>query len=168
MPKTSVCDVCGREVRNPQLVLIEGAKLKVCPQCAKFGTKIKRERPDNRGKVKSRRSYTRKTGRYNDFDEMVIVEDFSKIIKREREKRGWTQDELGQKLKIKGSIIRKIEGGREPTEVVRKQLENLFGINLLTVAPSEADTTYSSSPKSSKGLTLGDVVHLKKKKREED
>ena len=164
MSKTEVCDVCGREVLNPQLVLIEGAKLKVCPQCAKFGTKIKY----NKKKVKSRRSYTRKTGKYSDFDEMVIVEDFPKIIKREREKRGWTQDELGQKLKIKGSIIRKIEGGREPTEVVRKQLENLFGINLLTVAPSEADTTYSSGSSSSKGLTLGDVVHLKKKKRDED
>jgi putative transcription factor len=165
---TERCDVCGREVRNPQLCLIEGAKLKVCPQCAKFGTKIKRESTYKKSKVSSRKSYTRKTGRYSDFEEMVIVDDFPKIIKREREKKGWTQDELGQKLKIKGSIIRKIERGREPTEVVRKQLENLFGINLLTVAPSEADTTYYSTPKSSKGLTLGDVVHLKKKKRDED
>ncbi|MBD3226552.1 MAG: TIGR00270 family protein [Candidatus Lokiarchaeota archaeon] len=167
MPKTQICDVCGKEIHGkPQLCLIEGAKLKVCPRCARFGTKIQ-ETPERKRKPirkTSRSSYRRSSS----FEEMDLVDDFNKIIKREREKRGWTQDELAKKLKIKGSIISKIEGGRPPTNDIRKKLENIFNINLMTVIDTGEAYKYTKI-KSSDGsdLTLGDVVHLKKKKSKE-
>ncbi|MHA1311464.1 MAG: multiprotein bridging factor aMBF1 [Candidatus Helarchaeota archaeon] len=163
MPRPEICDVCGQEIYGkPQLCLIEGAKLKVCPKCAKFGTKI-RETPSKKSNISNKKVHRKRYGRKREFEEMELVENFNTIIKREREKRGWTQDELGQKLNIKGSLIKKIEGGREPTDDVRRKLENIFGINLMTVANTNEVYSYKTTTKSSE-LTLGDIVHLKKKR----
>ncbi|TFF89186.1 MAG: TIGR00270 family protein [Promethearchaeota archaeon] len=168
MPEPQICDVCGKEIYGkPQLCLIEGAKLKVCPRCARFGTKIKEVPKRTRGT--KRRSYTPKYRKPTSFEEMELVDDFNKIIKREREKRGWTQDELAKKLKIKGSIISKIEGGRPPTIDIRKKLETIFNINLMTVVDTGEAYRYTKLKNSKNGdLTLGDVVHLKKKKSRDD
>ncbi|MHA1229233.1 MAG: multiprotein bridging factor aMBF1 [Candidatus Helarchaeota archaeon] len=163
MPRKEICDVCGQEIYGrAQWRLIEGAKLKVCQKCAKFGTQIK-ESVKTTPRVRNKKGYRRKSSYRPEFAEMELVEDFNKIIKREREKRGWTQEELGKRINIRPSLIRRIESGQEPTDDVREKLEKIFGINLLTVADIDEGFEYKTKHKS-EGLTLGDIVHLKKKK----
>ncbi|MHA1269730.1 MAG: multiprotein bridging factor aMBF1 [Candidatus Helarchaeota archaeon] len=168
MSRSEVCDVCGQEIfGKPQFCLIEGAKLKVCYKCSKFGTKIK-EPPKRQYKSRSSKSSSRRIGRNKHIEELELVEDFNKIIKREREKRGWTQHELGQKINVRESLIRKIEAGREPTDDLRKKLEELLEINLLTVVDIGESLKYKTAPKPSGDLTLGDVVRIKRKKNKKE
>jgi len=157
MRNKQVCDVCGREIEGKaQYCLIEGAKLRVCSNCAKFGTKII-EKPTFKSKSTIRRRYRR----YDDMQDLELVEDFNKIIKREREKRGWTQAELARRIKVRESLIRNIESGRIPPDDVRKKLENILGVSLVTTADI---SEYYVKPSSKTELTLGDVVHFKRKK----
>ena len=34
------CELCGNEMSRPKEVLIEGSKLKVCQECAKYGKEV--------------------------------------------------------------------------------------------------------------------------------
>ena len=167
MSKKEVCDVCGAEISGKgQFVMIEGAKLKVCYNCSKFGTKIK-DQPKRPERPAKKTTYIRKPRGLDYTEEMELVENFNKIIKSEREKRGWTQEQLAQKIYVRDSIIRKIEGGRIPTDEVREKLEKILGINLLTVA-DEGDKFLTRKEIKDENLTLGDVVRLKKRKEKGD
>ena len=167
MPISEVCDVCGQKIYGRSHIRkIEGATLKVCSNCAKFGTRIKGPSKKPVG-YRSEKKVDRNYQEHKNYQEMELVEDFNIIIRHEREKKGWTQDELGQKINVRGSIIRKIENGREPTDIVRKKLEKLFNINLMTVSESEGGLRFKKVSKS-KDITFGDIVHLKKKKPIDD
>ena len=114
------CEICGSEGKLRK-VRIDEAELNVCEKCMKFGTPValpvkifKRESSTPRG-----------------FELEDVVEDFGKIIKRERERKGWTQTVLAHKVQERESLIRKIERSEIfPEESIRKKLENTLGVVL--------------------------------------
>jgi len=140
------CEVCGsRDARRR--AKIEGAILTVCDDCARTGEEVARVTITRRPKP------VFKAPRGIDYQ---LKKDFSSIIKKNREKRELTQEQLAAKLKEKHTIIRRIEEGWEPPLPVIKKLERFFRIHLMA---SSTDSDYKLKTKK-KTLTLGDIAEI--------
>ena len=89
-----------------------------------------------------------------------LVENFNEIIRKEREKRGWSQKELAKRIQEKESLIRKIENAEiTPEKEIIEKLERLFNIKLREkVQEVKVNLSKKLTP------TLGDIVVIKKKK----
>lgn len=157
------CDVCGQPVLGkPLKVIIEGAKLAVCPRCAKLGKPYVEPAPRRIGQrlsgtyhpSRSTRPVPRQT-----LEELEVVEGFAAKIREAREKRGLTQEDLARRVKEKLSIIQKIESGKmTPDMKLCRELEHSLRIVLLT---SRAEIPVSAGLAAAPGLTLGDVAKVK-------
>jgi len=145
------CEICGSNIRGKaHRVILEGTELNVCDACAKYGHEVKqvpkataagtgRVAAGKMGKVPAGRvpaGITFRTGsrrRPDMFDQMTdeLLSDYGFAIRRAREARGMSQEELAREIKEKSSLIKKLE--REdlrPEDSVRKKLERVLGISL--------------------------------------
>jgi putative transcription factor len=163
------CELCGGEIRGaPRTVHIEGAELRVCVPCSKYGTEVQRPRgpapvPEARGRQGTPRvpQPAVQRRRRDLFDRMGgdIAEDYSDRIRNARLAKGWTQKELALEIMERELLIKKVEkGDLVPEEELRKKLEGVLGISLIESAESEV-----KSPKG-KGITttFGDIISIKK------
>ncbi len=169
-------------------VVIEGASMLVCPDCAfKFGqssnesvqsgshpkrrtswtepvrqTTPRPQQPSQILKPKPRTTSKKSSGVL--LDDMELVEDFAKIIRTARQGKGMSQDELAQRVGESISTLKSIESGRQkPTEKTIRGLERELDISLLEplgTVPIKASKFQSGAS----GPTLGDRVIVKKKK----
>ncbi|MEA1994412.1 MAG: multiprotein bridging factor aMBF1 [Euryarchaeota archaeon] len=154
-----ICEICGKEIRGKVTeVYIDGARLKVCPTCRKFGTKAepKKKKGKPHPKVRSKKQYSRRRK-----DDLKIVPDYSERIKNAREKRNISQKKLASKINEKESVIHRLETkSMTPSNKLAKKLEKALEIKLRDKI-SEVDL--QKYAKNSKGLTIGDVIKIKKK-----
>jgi putative transcription factor len=61
-----------------------------------------------------------------------LVDDYSSKVRKNRERLGLTQDQLGAKINEKGSVISRIESGHmEPDLKMAKKLERFLGVTFL-------------------------------------
>jgi len=153
------CEICGREIKGRSYtILVEGSEMIVCARCKDYGTE-KPFKDVKKLQLKKKRAKP-KSEPIEFMDE--LVENFNLIVRREREKRGWSQAELAKKIQEKESLIRKIENGEiTPEPEVIEKLERLFGIKLREKVPEVKVETAGSKITP----TLGDVVVVKKKKK---
>jgi len=166
------CEVCGRQIYGkPHRVIIEGAKMTTCAKCAELGSgywepELKRQKSLTR--ITSGRSFPPRVSvrkRASSVPEnLVVTENFGSIVRKARERLGLSHEDLGRKIKEKVSVIRKIETEKiVPDRRVANKLEHALGIKLLVplvepkVPPIFAPAT--------RGVTLGEIVYLKKEKR---
>ena len=163
------CEVCGKTLHEkPVLVEIEGATMRVCGGCSKFGQPVKtqvntRSRPPIRKPLDGTRP-TKSFQRKSRTNELEPIENLAETIRKERQKRNMTQDEFGKLLFEKASIINKIESGRStPPYPTLIKIGKKLGITLL-VPVKEIDERYTSNT-IEKPVRLGDVVHIKKGKK---
>jgi len=160
------CEICGRKIVGKRYrILVEGSELTVCESCKDLGV----ERPIKKAKpavvkpmpkpISKPVSKPRQISKPLEF-EYELVENFHEIIRREREKRGWSQEELAKRIQEKVSLIRKIENAEiTPEKDVIEKLERLFGIKLTEVVEEvKVQKTTSITP------TLGDIVVIRRKK----
>ncbi|MCS7121303.1 MAG: multiprotein bridging factor aMBF1 [Archaeoglobaceae archaeon] len=149
------CEICGKKIEKGYKVIVEGCEVTVCSSCKQLGIE-KPILPKQSKTVQKKRQQKTKI----EF-EYELVEDFHEIIKKEREKRGWSQAELAKKIQEKESIIKKIEN-RElvPEKELIEKLERLFSVKLKENIP---DIRVES--KKSLTLTFGDVAVLRKKEK---
>ena len=165
------CEVCGRKILGePLRAVIEGAKMVVCGSCAKFGTvylEVAPLRTPSMGKITKRpvpKVPTRKQAP-KVTETLELIDDFSPKIRQAREKLGLSHEDLGRKISEKVSVLRKIETGKmTPDHQLAEKLEHTLRIKLL-VPPSELKVSPSNLSKPPE-ITLGKVVHLKKRKTE--
>ena len=138
------CELCGSKATRKAKV--EGSILNVCDDCVKFG----REIPQIEIKKKDKR--------IPHLEEMedVLVADFHKIIRKSREKRKLTQEDLAKKLKEKASVIKRIEEGWKPSMELIKKLEKFFEIKLR----EKIEENVLEKKIGSKDLTIGDIVEV--------
>jgi putative transcription factor len=181
----SYCELCGSVIEGRGIErLIEGTTMLVCSKCARFGEPIRSSppvttttsvTPIRRRKKRTPRTPTSKSRRKKVsipspekfFSLYEIVEDYSTIIRKAREKMELTQEELGQELNEKVSVIQKIETGRvkptDPKFIIR--LEHTLDIKIHRPIEEEA---YTPPPTKGKDFTtLGEVVKFRKKKDKE-
>jgi putative transcription factor len=159
-------------------VIIEGAKLTVCNECAKHG-KTTWEEPAPKLKLQPQKQSTtgiiiqapiqiRKRIMQAKVDTSEeITENYSEIIRQAREKLGFSTEDLGLKINERETVLRKIETGKlKPNNLLVSKLEHLLKIKLLVPVSEEKVTT--NIPKiASHELTLGDLIKENKKSKGE-
>ena len=144
------CDLCGAEVEEGYLVIIEGSKVIVCEECKEYADKIIE-------KVKENIHKKRKESQTFIEEELEIREDYGKIIKQKRLEMGLSVKEFSKMLNEKESVVRRIEEEKLiPDEKLAKKIEKLLNISLFR----KIEKVNSIVPKKTK-LTLGDVAELK-------
>ena len=164
------CELCGGEIRGaPRTVHIEGAELRVCVPCSKYGTEVQKPRASAGGPAPAA---PRRTGappppqpaarrRRDLFDRLSgeLAEDYPERIRNARVAKGWTQKQLALEIMERELLIKKVEkGDLIPEEELRKKLEKVLGISLLESEKEEV--------KSAKGkgitTTFGDIISIRK------
>ena len=112
-------------------------------------------------RTRSKASSSRKPGlKLGVYERLEIVSDYAQRVKRARERLGWTQRMLAQKVKVSENVIRRIEAGTlTPSIDLAKRLEKVLGIKLLEPIVEEEEE-YNGG-KSGFYLTLGDIAEIK-------
>ena len=181
------CEMCGAETSAPSTITVEGATLQVCSNCTDFGTEVSTEDSSSSstkystgssggtggtstagGSNRSRSSSSSGSGttggsRGSDmFDELdELAPDYDDRIRRGREERGLSQEDLAHELNEKASLIRKLERGETlPSDDVQGKLERFLEVSLTGGAETPDDEEWESEG-ATEGYTLGDVVERK-------
>ncbi len=165
------CEVCGSKIHGkPYTVIIEGAKLTVCNECAKHGKAVSDEAKPKTTTFKPKTAspqfkvHSKKPSENTVEATQELVENFSLKIRHAREKLGISHEELGKKINEKVSVLRKIETGKmKPDNMLAAKLEHTLKIKLI-VPVSEEKIPQAKLPKSvTRELTMGDLIQLNKK-----
>jgi putative transcription factor len=145
------CEICGREIKGRSFnVIVESSELKVCAGCKEFGTE----------NIQIQHVKLKRKSKPIEFTE-ELLENYNLIVRREREKRGWSQEVLAKKIHEKESLIRKVENAEITPELeVTQKLEKLFNIRLREKV-SEVKVDFRGGEVTP---TLGDVAIIKKRK----
>ena len=158
------CEMCGKA--GPTLLAeIEGSELRVCPECAKLGTIITREKKKKAQQVKVENVLELRKKRMTPRDvltktEWELIADYGKTILKARQKMNLTQKELAEKLNERKSTMAKLESEEfYPDPKLIGKLEHFLHIKLKeSVVAAPLMRTSSGG-----GLTLGDLIKMKKK-----
>lgn len=153
------CEICGKDLKGSGVkIIVEGTELTVCPACKKYGS----EKVSTASQSGAKRVVIKKKKVSTDIEfKDELVDNYNQIIRQEREKRGWSQEQLAKKIQEKESLIKKIENAEiTPDPEVVAKLEKLFGIKLKESVP-----VVKLEKKSSMTPTLGDIVVVKKKEK---
>jgi putative transcription factor len=168
------CPICGSIIWGKgEKVLIEGAKIKVCQNCAKNGIKIiKPKAPkevESLHKKLAINHHPLPKRVIEPLDEYEIIEDYNIKIKNFRESKGLNQDKFAQKINEKPSLLKRIESGKgKPTIKLARKMEHIYGLNLIKkVEQIDSSPQTTKYLKKSQGSSLGDIAFIKKKKSED-
>jgi len=147
------CEICGAEGGLVR-ARIEGTTLRVCQNCAKFGEVLPEAKVLAAG-IRPQRM-TRDESAETPEPVSMLVSDYGRVVKQGREKKGWSQEDLGKKINEKESLIRNVEHGsiRPPEDIVKK-LERALGVRLREEVDEEVEVEKPGRPE---GMTLGHFV----------
>ncbi|WP_406534665.1 multiprotein bridging factor aMBF1 [Methanobrevibacter sp.] len=161
------CEICGKPVpeNNPIRAKIEGSVMVVCKECSKLGTIQKAPpKPKFRQQPKGKKQSTTRTRNYSRNDEPTeeLIEDFEVEIRKAREAKGWSREDLGKKINERVSVITRIETGKmTPDTKLTKKLEKTLNIKLLEEASNVDLNQFINN--SSGERTLGNIMKIKRK-----
>ncbi len=155
-----ICEVCGKNVPRLRKVLIEGAVMNVCDECAKLGVPINESNiPKIHRTVQPNKKEVRKKEDLLDESE-VLVDDYGERLKRARESRNLSLEEAAKKLLEKKNVLSKLERGEmRPDKELIKKLEKFYGIKLTEkVAIAAPENKHKEDT-----ITLGDIIKKDRK-----
>ena len=148
------CDICGADGAE-YLIAVEGAKLNVCQNCS--GT----------GKIVRGPQYAREVGEDAPRirQEMEVVDGYGALIAGARKRMGLPLEVLAERINEKHSFLERVEHEKTlPDEKLAHKLEKELGIKLL--AESTSGAAVNVKDKQGKGMTLGDILEIQKKKKD--
>jgi putative transcription factor len=161
------CEICGSTIYgSPRRIILEGTRLLVCGRCSGLGE------PDLKVEEKQKPSAPRPLGTPKppasqasrlpkEIEELEITDDFPRMIKKAREKKKMSQEDLARTINERLSIIQKIELGKMTPDLrLTHALEHALRVKLL-VPRKEPEMPEESVGHSE--ITLGDVIQYKKK-----
>lgn len=154
------CEMCGKTV-GTRRYMVDGTVMNLGLECAKFGTPLDQPAPTGT-KAALQQNLERRQDRMSsrsvyDQPEVVLVEDYGARVHKAREAKGWTHDQLGNKVQARVPELKQIEAGRlRPSDDVAKRLEKELGIKILEAV--EAAPTSTKTKKAGSGLTIGDIL----------
>ncbi len=164
------CEICGRPVYDPRMcrtVVVEGVELRVCPDCYRRLVKQGKVKETQITRIHRKTAQTKKwtktkISRRILEEEYEIVEDYAERIRRARQRMGWSQAILAQKVREKENVIKRIEAGRlKPSIELARRLERVLGITLLEPIVEESPTKIEGGEEDY--YTIGDFVRFRKK-----
>ena len=167
------CEMCGKSVPFTKSVMIDGAKLEVCPECARFGDDYKASlSPQSSGqstggsrtvieqRLEKREKRMGTKDVYAQAKTVEVVENYGKVVRDAREAKGMDLDEFSKFISEKKGTIAKIEANRLiPDDKLVKKIEKALDIKLLETVLSGAGL--STGGNSSGKMTLGDFITKK-------
>ena len=150
--------MCGKKGELTEAV-VEGVVMHVCNTCSKFGHVVPLQ--PNVVKEDQRRVQEKKVFKKTDDLTEGIVDDFAKIVKQGREKKGLKQEELAKEIAEKESLMHSVESGHiKPSFKTAKKLEVFLGIKLIEKYEKKAETKDVNFKDES--LTIADLLRAKK------
>ncbi len=152
------CEICGKKiVEKPIKTKIEGSIMLTCKDCSKFG-KVQREPPKPK-RPGAARGIKRQYKPVEPVNE--VLENYNEIIRMAREKKGWSREELGEKIYEKASVISRIESGKMVPDIkLAKKFERILNVKL--IEKTNDVTQEDIGPSNVKGTTIGDIARIKK------
>ncbi len=178
------CEICGNDLRGRGIrVIVEGAKLTVCRDCAELGERVREEprgrvtiknAPGPQGKVKTtaptrplpppRQVPIRKVKREPSEESQEIVENYAEVVKKARG--AMTVEEFAASLNEKATVIQKVETGKlKLTIKLAKRIEKVYRVKLVSqrdAAEDMEDVIWKPEKKGEYSPTLGDFIKEKK------
>lgn len=151
-----ICEMCGKDVESLSTASVEGSVLRVCSGCSKFGTVLGAggttpggaPHPGLRGAAAREVVQERLQGRSRRMEERDLFTElpdreldpaWPQKIRVSREKLGLTQEQFGQKLNEKTSVIHKLESGAiTPSDELVRKIERTLKIRLTAPAAAPA------------------------------
>lgn len=162
------CESCGKKMESYEayLVLIEGARLSVCPSCSRLGKVLQ---SPNSPKRQAPISYSAKPQSLSSLKSgFELVENYGQKMRQARNGLQLPLNVLAEKIAEKESFLERIENEKTlPSENLARKIEKELGIKLLeeTSVQSQSDSDLPKKYLASKGLTLGDILEIEKKKK---
>ncbi len=178
------CELCGAPIPRgrEKRAFIEGSVLVVCNYCysklvhknipaTQIAQKPRQSRPLGHGSTQ--RTYgtspryitgvgTKQRRVQRSLEKLELVEDYAERIREARERLGWSQKVLAEKVRESESVIKRIESGRlRPTIELAKKLEEVLGIKLLVPQVEEEMDIYGRKSRSKTTVTLGEIVSIR-------
>ncbi len=160
-----LCELCGKDAPFTRSVVIGGARLDACSECAKFGeergsassessTGGNRAVIEQRLERRQRRMGTRDI--YADAKPIELIEDYGSVIRKARESKGMDLDKFSDSINEKRGTIAKIEtNDLIPDDKLAKKIERALDIKLFdTLSTGMVQSSGSSGGK----MTLGDFL----------
>ena len=143
------CDICGAKEANRK-ARIEGAVVSVCDNCVTLGEEIPVEAIHKLAeRILPKMSLPAEL-------ELVMRPDAGEMIKKGREKRGMSQEQLATSISEKANVVKRAEEGWQPPITVVRKMEKALGLSLLeTAAAGNLKTKIDK-----KQLTIGDVAEV--------
>ncbi len=160
------CEICGKPVpeHNPIRAKIEGSVMIVCKECSKLG-KIQKAPPKPKyvqQKTKRQQNKPKRNFSRNDEPSEELIEDFDMTIRKAREAKNWSREDLGKKINERVSVITRIETGKmTPDTKLTKKFEKALNIKLLEKVENVDLNQFINS--SSGERTLGNIMKIKRK-----
>lgn len=176
-----VCELCGGTFHGkPSLVDLDGYKASLCGKCARKverGKKSDERLPEPKAKelpkVKQQRVAPKGISalrRERRGIEVELVEDYGRRIKEVRESLGLSIEQVAASLNIKASLLRNIESERVvPSFELARDIEKLLEVSIIQRNPERMQAVSSASQQVSyRGVTLGEIVEVKDKRRKRE
>jgi len=138
-----ICEMCGKNVPSTRPVFIDGARLSVCPNCARFGDE-NRGGSGNRAagpsatvieqrlEKRNRRMQTKDV--YDGKDNVQVVDGYGEIIRKAHTAKGMDLKQFAESIGEKQGLLAKIEAeDLIPDDKVIKKIEKALDIKLTEV-----------------------------------
>ncbi len=164
-----ICEVCGKDVPKLHKVLIEGAVMNVCDDCAKLGIPLEKEEKRNiapvyikqPNKPRENRPKERKNIENQMLDnENVLVENYGELLRNARMAMNLSLEDAAKKLQEKKNVLSKLERGEmKPDKSLIRKLEKFYNIKLTEKVTSHPGTGMEN--KNTESMTLGDLTKKK-------
>ncbi|NLF34293.1 MAG: TIGR00270 family protein [Thermoplasmatales archaeon] len=159
-----LCEMCGKEVPFTKAVIVEGTKLNVCQNCARFGDDFRSGSGtgapmgasvvEERLQRRERRMQTKDV--YAGTASVEMVEDYGRIVREARERKGLEQEEFANSISEKKGIIAKVEtNSLIPDDKLVRKLEKALDVKLRETVQAGAVTGSSGS---GAGMTLSHFI----------
>lgn len=150
--------MCGKEAELFKAI-VEGTELSVCKGCTRFGKVIRPIKQNFQPKPRIEKQI--EIVQKEETEEMVI-EDYANTLKQQREKKGFTQQDLAKRLNEKESLLQKVESGHvKPSLRLAKKLQNFLKVKFIEEVKTNKHVI--SKKEASGPLTIGDLITIKRK-----
>lgn len=162
-----ICEMCGKEVPVTKPMLVEGTKLSLCPNCARFGdeykgsaTKTPAGAPVPKSVIEERLQRRERRMQTKDVyaaSTMELIDNYGKVVKAAREAKGMDIDEFAKSiLERRGTIARLEANDLVPDDKLINKLEKALDIVLKEEIQSGGQAAGGS--KKSDGMTLSNFI----------
>ncbi len=153
--------MCGKK-GGTRRYMVGGVTMNLGMECAKFGEPLDSPAaPGSQAAVsqnlerRQQRMTSRDVYQQETWD---LVDDYGTRVKTAREKKGWTHEQLGNKVSARVPQLKQIESNHlRPSDDMAKRMEKELGITLLEKVEA-GPAKVQGTQKAGSGLTIGDIL----------